>query len=73
MPLKVQREPFDHADWLFEIKYDGFRALAYYEHGSVRLVSRRGNVYKWFDTLCGNMAESIRVQNAVSGRRDCSP
>jgi len=65
MPLKVLREPFDHPDWLFEIKYDGFRALAYFEEGSVRLVSRKGNVYKSFDTLCGNMAQSIRVQNAI--------
>jgi bifunctional non-homologous end joining protein LigD len=22
------KEPFDHEDWLFEVKYDGFRALA---------------------------------------------
>jgi ATP-dependent DNA ligase len=21
-------EPFDHADWLFELKFDGFRAAA---------------------------------------------
>lgn len=65
MPLAVLREPFDHPDWLFEIKYDGFRALAYIEHGSVRLVSRKGNVYKSFDNLCGKIAESVRVQNAI--------
>jgi ATP-dependent DNA ligase len=21
-------EPFDHPDWLYEVKFDGFRALA---------------------------------------------
>jgi ATP-dependent DNA ligase len=29
MPLEQRRQPFDHPDWLFEVKYDGFRALAY--------------------------------------------
>jgi len=28
MPLAQLREPFDHPDWLFAVKYDGFRALA---------------------------------------------
>jgi hypothetical protein len=34
MPLK---EPFFHPDWLFEIKHDGFRALAFIQGGSCRL------------------------------------
>ena len=29
MVLARTREAFDHADFLFELKYDGFRALAY--------------------------------------------
>jgi hypothetical protein len=29
MPLVWRREPFDHPDWIFEIKHDGFRAIAY--------------------------------------------
>jgi len=28
MPLLKRRLPFDHPDWLFQLKYDGFRALA---------------------------------------------
>jgi ATP-dependent DNA ligase len=27
MPLLKRHLPFDHADWIFELKYDGFRAL----------------------------------------------
>lgn len=36
-------EPFDSADWLFEIKWDGYRAIAFIENGKVRLVSRNQN------------------------------
>lgn len=32
--------PFDRANWLFEIKWDGFRALAELDDGEVRLFSR---------------------------------
>ncbi len=31
-------EPFDGPDWLFEIKWDGYRAVAFLEDGKVRLV-----------------------------------
>ena len=36
-------EPFDGEDWLFEIKWDGYRAVAFIENGKVRLVSRNQN------------------------------
>jgi hypothetical protein len=31
MPLVRIPEPFDHPDWVYEVKHDGFRALAYVE------------------------------------------
>jgi len=46
MPLVSIRELFDHADWIYEIKWDEFRALAYIEGRECRLVSRRDHVYK---------------------------
>jgi hypothetical protein len=36
------RQPFDHADWLFEIKHDGFRTVAFIEDGHCRFISRNG-------------------------------
>lgn len=36
-------EPFDNPDWLFEIKWDGYRAIAFISKGKVRLVSRNQN------------------------------
>ncbi|MGC2109442.1 MAG: non-homologous end-joining DNA ligase [Candidatus Korobacteraceae bacterium] len=36
-------KPFDDDDWLYEIKWDGYRAIAFLEGKSVRLVSRNQN------------------------------
>ncbi len=36
-------EPFDGAEWLFEIKWDGYRAIAFIDNGKLRLVSRNQN------------------------------
>lgn len=47
-PLTRHPEPFAHPDWLFEIKWDGFRALAYVERDTASLVSRNGNTFKNF-------------------------
>ncbi|MPM01566.1 Multifunctional non-homologous end joining protein LigD [bioreactor metagenome] len=32
-------------DWLYELKYDGYRILAFVEAGGVRLITRNGNDY----------------------------
>lgn len=40
--LAAPGRPFDSADHLFEIKWDGFRTMAHVEHRSLRLVSRSG-------------------------------
>lgn len=34
-------EPWDDPDWIFELKYDGFRSLAFVGSDRVRLVSRK--------------------------------
>jgi bifunctional non-homologous end joining protein LigD len=36
-------EPFDGKDWLFEIKWDGYRAVIFIQNGQARLVSRNQN------------------------------
>jgi hypothetical protein len=46
MRLAVRREPFDSPDWLFELKLDGFRTLAFIESGCCRMVSRKAHVFR---------------------------
>jgi bifunctional non-homologous end joining protein LigD len=65
MPLAVLREPFDHPDWIYEVKYDGFRALAVVEHGACRLVSRNGNTFKSFPALTAALAAILPGSDAV--------
>jgi len=42
MPLGRRRDSFDDPDWIFELKYDGFRALAFVTGAGTKLVSARG-------------------------------
>jgi len=37
MPLGRKAEPFDHSEWIFELKHDGFRALAVVEYGRISI------------------------------------
>src|SRR5947207_15906523 len=66
-PMRLLRRPvpFNHPDWIFEIKHDGFRALAYIESGDCRLVSRNGNTFSTFPARCDWIGKRLRVQNAV--------
>ena len=65
MPLGRCREPFDHPEWVYELKLDGFRALAYVEDGTTRLVSRNGHSYKSFGPLCTELGRTVRATAAV--------
>jgi hypothetical protein len=49
------RDPFDHSDWIFELKYDGFRSLAKLQHGRCELVSRDQYAFKSFATLAADI------------------
>jgi len=71
MPLARLPEPFNHPDWIFELKYDGWRALAYVEQGTCRLVSRNGNPFKRFPDLCLKIAMAIRGTAVLDGEVAC--
>jgi bifunctional non-homologous end joining protein LigD len=43
MLASISEEPFDDPNWVFEIKWDGYRAVSFIENGKVRLVSRNQN------------------------------
>ena len=43
MLATLAEHPFSDANWLFEIKWDGVRALAFLHHGELKLRARSGN------------------------------
>jgi len=65
MPLRRRSLPFDDADWLFELKYDGFRALAIVEHGRAQLLSRNGHPFASFSELGKQIAAALPSARAV--------
>ena len=58
-------EPFDDPDWLFEMKYDGYRALCYVEPRRDRLISRNNNIMTRFDPLADQVAAALEVDDAI--------
>src|SRR5208283_4152946 len=56
-------KPFDKRDWLFEIKWDGYRAIAFIDEGRVRLVSRNQN------DLTAQFPELAALPKFVKARR----
>lgn len=67
----LRSRPFDHSDYLFELKYDGFRAMAYLHDGTCELVSRNKHVFEAFRTLRLWLAENVQVKNAIIDGEIC--
>jgi bifunctional non-homologous end joining protein LigD len=63
--LSLRQDPFDDPEFIFELKHDGFRAIAYIDEGVCRLVSRRRNAYSRFEKLRGVLAQTLKVKNAI--------
>ena len=62
-PKRIQA-PFDHKEFVFELKMDGWRCLTYIEDGKCRLISRKQNQLKSFPLLNAALAK-LPVQNAI--------
>jgi bifunctional non-homologous end joining protein LigD len=64
LATSVDRVP-THGDWVYELKYDGYRAIATLDDGEVRLASRSGK--DWTDQFA-TVAEAlshVRAKTAV--------
>ena len=65
MQLVQRAEPFDDPSSIFEVTFDGFRALAYVEQGKCRLVSRKDNTYQSFTDLCAWIGQHLKAKDAI--------
>jgi bifunctional non-homologous end joining protein LigD len=57
--------PSTISDYLYELKYDGFRALAYLKNGRCRFVSRNGTTFSSFSLLASSIASCLPNCRAV--------
>ena len=72
MPPKIHpmlaesvEKPFDGGEWLFEIKWDGYRAIAFIEGGRARLVSRNQTDLTPRYPELKDMAQLIQAKTAI--------
>jgi hypothetical protein len=71
MRLATCPGPFDSPDWIFELKYDGFRALATVRDGECSLVSRNQHEYRAFQPLQSEIARLVKRDCILDGEIVC--
>jgi len=53
-------------DWLYEVKWDGYRALCFFSAGKIRMLSRRGNkLEKQFAAVAEALPPSVKADTAI--------
>src|SRR5690349_20853812 len=72
-PLLPCAKPFNHPEWLFELKYDGFRSLARIERNKCQLISRNGHPFASFSHLTDSIAGSLSARNVDTRRGNRVP
>jgi bifunctional non-homologous end joining protein LigD len=59
--------------WLYEVKWDGYRALGYVRGGEARLLSRNGNdLTQRFPTVARELARAVRSSECVVDGEVCA-
>jgi len=70
MELRLVRDAFDDSNYVFELKHDGFRGVAYIEGGKCQLVSRRHRGLK-FPSLATALAKLPAESAILDGEIVC--
>jgi bifunctional non-homologous end joining protein LigD len=65
MSLGQLSAPFDDPDWVFEIKHDGFRALALIERGHCWFVTRKKHKFYGLHDLATALVREVNAEMAV--------
>jgi bifunctional non-homologous end joining protein LigD len=69
--LSRRSEPFDSDQFIYELKIDGFSALAHIQNRQGELFSRNGNTFLGFAELATWIAEHLQVEGAVLDGEIC--
>ena len=61
----LSKQPFSNPDWIFEPKWDGFRAICFLQNGPVRFISRnRKSLTERFPDL-QRIVTAIKAETAI--------
>ena len=61
MLATMVKEPFDHPDWIFEVKWDGYRAIAEIREGERFALFSEWDLLRQKIFSCGRFAAEIRI------------
>jgi bifunctional non-homologous end joining protein LigD len=66
-------EAFEDPEWLFEIKWDGYRAVAFIDEGGARLVSRNQNdLTGQFPEIAAGLRERLDAKKGIVDGEICA-
>ncbi|MGF7040723.1 DNA ligase D [Mucilaginibacter lappiensis] len=60
-------EPFDDPDWVYEVKWDGYRALGFINKGEVELLSRNKKTFNEKFYPIYNMLQGWKIDAVIDG------
>jgi bifunctional non-homologous end joining protein LigD len=64
LAISIER-PFDDPEWLFEIKWDGYRAVSFIQNGKARLLSRNQNDLTSQYPELHDLAKFVKAETAI--------
>src|SRR5690242_13462823 len=67
MLAKETEEPFDNKDWLFEIKWDGYRAISEIRNNKILLYSRKGLNFQPTYPVVVNQLNTLEEEAVLDG------
>lgn len=67
MLASIHDEPFNGSDWIFEIKWDGYRAVSEISKGNIKLYSRNGLSFLRLYPVVANELEKINEDVIFDG------
>jgi bifunctional non-homologous end joining protein LigD len=68
MRLSRRAHPFDSEDFVYELKIDGWRALAVIQGGECKLVSRNRNTFRGFEELRADLRDRLPEDTVLDAR-----
>jgi bifunctional non-homologous end joining protein LigD len=67
MLATLVNEPFDDPDWIYEIKWDGYRALGFINKGDVQLLSRNNKDFSEKYYPITELLENWKINAVIDG------